>query len=99
MAAPKLRLPHRDYLVFAGPLAAVPTLGHHTGGAFFPQSPNLWWPADRSWFLGTEIDFDSTLIAGSQTLVDAVLAAGGIEAWPVGPEDSLAFDGNRINRP
>lgn len=49
--------------------------------------------------LGSEIDFDSTLIAGSQTLVDAVLAAGGIEAWPVGPEDSLAFDGDRINRP
>lgn len=98
LAAPRLRLPNRDYLVFSGPLAAVPSLGDRSvDGHLFRQSPNLLWPRDRSWFLGTEIDFDSTLIAGSTALVDAVLAADGVEAWPVGPDDSLAYDADVVN--
>lgn len=54
-AAPRLRLPHRDYSLFAGPLAAVPLFGEISpGGHHIAHSPNLMWPADRSWFLGSE---------------------------------------------
>jgi hypothetical protein len=33
------------------------------------RSPNQWWPQDRAWCVASEIDLDSTLVAGSQDLV------------------------------
>ena len=93
---PRLELPHRSYLLFSGPLTESPLFVDPHGVG--PQSPNLFWPADRSWFVATEIDFDSTIVAGSVELVAAVLAEPGLEAWPVGPGDSLAHGGDLINQ-
>jgi hypothetical protein len=100
LAGPRLRLPGRDHVLFRGPLRAALSIGHEHpgGGVFWPQSPSLLWPADRSWCVATEIDFDSTLVAGSRALIDAVLAAADLEAWPVGPEDDLTEQGDLINR-
>ncbi len=54
---PRVQLPGRDYLLFAGPLAAAPELGWaHPLGGFFPQSPNLFWPQDHAWCVASEID-------------------------------------------
>ncbi|MFR9802785.1 hypothetical protein ACL02T_10835 [Pseudonocardia sp. RS010] len=93
---PRLALPGRNYLLFTGPLADAAGLGDPRG--IWPQSPNLFWPQDRSWCVATEIDFDSTLIGGSRRLIDAVLACLGLEAWPVSPGDSLAWDADTLNR-
>lgn len=91
---PRLRLPSRSYLLFTGSLPAAASMGWHATSAWFvPQSPNLFWPADRSWCVATEVDLDSTVVAGSNELVGAVLAAPGLEAWPVAADDSLS--GNR----
>jgi hypothetical protein len=99
LAGPRLLLPNRDYLVFRGPLDAARRMGHQiTDDWFSPQSPSLLWPADRSWCLATEIDFDSTLIGGPQELIDALLHRPGLEAWPVSPADDLSFDGDLLNR-
>lgn len=98
MAGPRLHHPGRDYLVFTGPLDAAKDMGWWLGHNWFePQSPNLFWPAARSWCVATEIDFDSTLLGGDTDLIDAVLAAADLETWPVGPDDSLRFDGDTIN--
>jgi len=59
--------------------------------------PELSWPQDRSWCAATEIDFDSTLVAGSTALIDAVVADSGLEAWPVEPEDALSIAGDTVN--
>ncbi|MFR9804957.1 hypothetical protein ACL02T_22130 [Pseudonocardia sp. RS010] len=93
---PRLALPGRNYLLFTGPLADATGLG--APQAIWPQSPNLFWPQDQSWCVATEIDFDSTLIGGSRRLIDAVLACPGLEAWPVSPGDSLAWDADVVNR-
>ena len=99
LAGPRLRLPGRDYLVFRGRLGAARRMGHQiTDDWFSPQSPSLLWPADRSWCLATEIDFDSTMIGGSLELIDALLQRPGLEAWPVSPADDLTFDGDLLNR-
>ncbi|WP_213814475.1 hypothetical protein [Glaciihabitans sp. dw_435] len=63
------------------------------------QSPSIIWPDDHSWVLATEIDFDSTLIAGSQKLVDELTHTPGIEAMQIGPDADLTSEGDRINRP
>lgn len=49
----------------------------------WPQSPNLLWPEDRAWVMVSEIDFDSTVIAGSHALVSELVADPGIEALPI----------------
>jgi hypothetical protein len=97
---PRLHHPNRDYLLFTGPLHAAQAMGwHSTPNCFEPQSPNLFWPADHLWCVGSEIDFDSTLVAGSGELIDAILAAPELEAWSIGPDDSLAHDGDQVNGP
>ena len=48
-------------------------------------SPNLVWPADRAWFLASEIDFDSTLVGGSSELIETILGDSKLDAWLVGP--------------
>jgi hypothetical protein len=92
-----LRLPHRKYLVLAGPLSTALRIGSWGLGRFFPQSPNLFWPADHTWCVASEIDFDSTLVGGTASLVKAILETPALDAWRVEPADSLACDADKIN--
>ena len=92
---PLLELPGRQYLVFTGTLDPENFAPDRDFFSF--QSPSLSWPADQTWCVATEIDFDSTVVAGSVELIAAVLAHPDLEAWPVGPRDSLQFDGDLIN--
>jgi hypothetical protein len=64
---------------------------------FRREAPNLIWPEDRAWFVATEYDFDSTLVGGSRALIDALLAAPGLEVLEVDPEVSLTADADRLN--
>jgi len=98
-ALPRLRLPNREYLLFRGPLRAALRMGWPTSyRPLDPQSPSLLWPADRSWCVATDIDFDCTLVGGDAELVAAVLGAPGLEAWPVTPADWLTDDSDLLNR-
>jgi hypothetical protein len=75
---PRVQLPHRAYVLFEGSLetATEPQepFGRRVGTAFFPQSPNLFWPQDQAWCVATEIDLYCTLVAGSESLAQALLA-------------------------
>ncbi|MPZ00579.1 MAG: hypothetical protein GEU97_21910 [Actinophytocola sp.] len=95
LTGPRLRHPGRDYLLFSGQLETAIETGFDV--RFGSQSPNLFWPADRTWCVATEIDFDSTLVAGSTSLIDDVLTDPALEAWPVHPGDSLTHDGDTLN--
>jgi hypothetical protein len=61
------------------------------------EAPNLIWPADQSWLVATEVDFDSTLIGGSAALIEAVVHSSDLEAWQVAPDDSLAANADTVN--
>ncbi len=97
MAAPRLELPGRAYLLFRGPLRGV--LPFFTEGelGFWGQTPNLLWPAERTWCVATEIDLDSTVVGGPRALVDALLAHPVLEAFEVHEDDSLMVDGDVVN--
>lgn len=98
LAGPRVRLPGRSYLLLRGPLASARFVGDQvTSDWFDPQFPNLCWPADRAWCVGTEIDVDSTLVAGSRELVDELLTHPQLEALEVQPADSLTADADQVN--
>ncbi|MCV2393598.1 hypothetical protein OEB99_04690 [Actinotalea sp. M2MS4P-6] len=103
LAAPRLELPGRSYLLFRGTIADVPAVLDPDGPWSTPgfgswgQTPNLLWPVDRSWCLATEIDLDSTVIGGPARLIEAVLAHPALEALPLPPDASLTFDAGAAN--
>jgi len=82
---PRVHTPHRDYLLYEESLetsfmGAIKTLEGH--------SPNLWWPSDYAWCVGTEIDFDSTYVGGSKPFIQAILQNEELEAFEVAMTDS-----------
>jgi hypothetical protein len=100
LRAAKFTLPGRDYYLFTGPLDDALRIGTWiTEDWFSPRSPNLWWPDDRSWCVASEIDFDSTLVAGPTGLIDELVHHDDLETWRIGGLDSLAWDGDTINHP
>lgn len=98
MAAPRLELPGRAYLLFRGPMRGVRPFFSAGQSGFWGQTPNLLWPTDRTWCVATEIDLDSTVVGGPRALVDALLAHADLEAFEVHPDDSLMVDGDTVNR-
>lgn len=61
------------------------------------DAPNMWWPQDRAWFVETDIDEDTTCVAGSKQAIDAVLSHPALEALPVGEDDRIDTDGDVLN--
>jgi hypothetical protein len=89
-SVPLLWLPHREHYVFHGPLS-------RTGRAFmidhvWEQSPSMWWPADRAWFVATEVDGYFSYVGGAAACVDAILAEPGLRARPAAADDPLFPD-------
>ena len=80
MAAPRVRVPNRDYLLFAGPLADAGDWGAAPVAPGWPRRelapPTLMWPADRAWFVASEIDLPWTGVAGTRRLVEVLEGRG-----------------------
>ena len=62
------------------------------------HSPSILWPEDHAWVLATEIDFDSTLIAGSAALIRELMQTPELEVWPIRTDADLTRDGDDLNR-
>jgi hypothetical protein len=70
---PLVDLPHRRYYLYRGSiqkaLAPLP----------LEQSPNLWWPEDRAWFVATEIDYAWTYVGAPRRAVEELVEDGRVE--------------------
>lgn len=107
---PRFELPDRDHVLFSAAPAAfadpewildAPWRDREAEGHGFPpsaQHPSILWPADHAWVMVSEIDFDSTIVAGSEELIRAICADPAIEALPVPEGASLHWDADVINR-
>lgn len=76
----------RGHFLLRGPLtgllrsvSAIPDRDQPVSG--------IWWPADRSWFVATEIDFPWTLVAGSHRLVERLLRHPDLEVAAIRHDD------------
>lgn len=65
---------------------------------FNAQSPSILWPDDHAWVLATEIDFDSTLVAGSKALIRELAQTPDLEVLPIPTDADLSWDGDVLNR-
>lgn len=102
---PLLELPGREYVLLATGCdeLADETWPHRAGvgwtSVFEGPLPQLVWPVDRAWVVASEIDWDSTIVAGSRGLVDAVLADEAFEAFEVDEGADLSWEGDLVNPP
>ena len=65
--AARLNTQGRGHFLLRGPLTGV--LASVAVG-FDRPTAGLWWPADRAWFVATEIDLEWTFVAGDTDLVE-----------------------------
>ncbi|HET6857791.1 MAG TPA: hypothetical protein VFH94_11970 [Streptomyces sp.] len=79
---PVFRTPGRDEILLAGPLndADSPTWDAPEAP---PEIPDLWWPQDRAWCVGGDVDLVSTYVGGSAACIADLLASPHLEAHPV----------------
>ncbi|MFJ9637701.1 hypothetical protein [Streptomyces sp. NPDC101178] len=83
---PTFLTPGREEVLLSGPLADVVSPVELDE---FAELPDLWWPEDRAWCVGGDVDLVSTYVGGSPELISALLATPGIEAHAVGPRDRV----------
>ena len=86
-AAPRLVLPDRAHYLFAAGVREFTDPSWTAGAPWvddrWPNSPSILWPDDHTWVLVSEVDFDSTVVAGSRALIDALVADPTIEAHEI----------------
>jgi len=94
----------RHYVLFeagANTFADAAWPGHApwVDNVMWAQSPSILWPDDQSWVLATEIDFDSTLVAGTTALIRELVQTPGLEVLPIRTDADLTWEGDLVNRP
>lgn len=95
-------LPHgsgREFLLVRGPLNAVAEIAEAIGQGDLGSLVHLVWPPDHSWYLATDVDFDSSILGGSVELLNRVASSAGVEALQVNLDDSLTADADYVNSP
>jgi hypothetical protein len=79
---PVFRTPGRDEILLAGRLDDADSPAHDTIEVL-PELPDLWWPQDRAWCVGGDVDLVSTYIGGSAACIADLLATPGLEAHAI----------------
>lgn len=99
---PRLQLPDRGYLLFD---AGVTEFGADDWPDRAPwtrhpwaQSPSILWPEDHAWALVSEIDWDSTVIAGARELIEAIADDRRLEALEIPRDADLTEGGDLLNQ-
>ena len=75
---PRVHLEHEDCLLFTGPINASDNFRFEE----WFQSPTMWWPDDRTWFVSTPVDAFSTYIGGSEPCLNALMNDTVLEVLP-----------------
>jgi hypothetical protein len=90
----RVRLPGRDYGLYAGPIGDALSPADSFGDG---HSPNLWWPQDRAWIVATEIDYAWTYVGGSAALIEKLLSRDTLEVFPARLTDKPFYDSDVVN--
>jgi hypothetical protein len=94
-AAPKLGTDFRRYFLLKWALRSALISPHSAG----ERLADLWWPEDRAWFVGSDVDLLSTYVGGFDACVRALLEDGALEVLPVSVDQGVTWDSDTINPP
>jgi hypothetical protein len=86
--APDLDLPHRRHLLFTATMESL--VSAFTEPPVVIATPSLFWPADRAWYVATDIDLDATYVGGSLPLIEELVGSPELKAVEVLLTDSIA---------
>ena len=84
--SPSLTASVRKYIPFRG---RFEDSDDGEAGLTFGDGPSFWWPADRAWFVSTDIDISSTYVGGSAELAERLLADELLEVFPAELDDPI----------
>lgn len=73
-AAPSIDVRRNPFVLLHGGVAGLPSLS-----ADATAGPSYWWPADRTWVVGTDLDDFCTYIAGTDSCIAALLSETRLE--------------------
>jgi hypothetical protein len=94
-SAPRFELPHRGMLLLTGPVeAAAATLD---ADPWTHQSASLWWPDDRAWCVGTDVDLMTTYVGASARCVEDLQNAPDLEILAVSADQRVTWDSDTVN--
>lgn len=63
------KIPDRKFYLMQTEILDTLKIGHFMFNNFNYEKSNLLWPSDRNWFVVNEIDFDVTLVGGSEQMI------------------------------
>ena len=93
--------PDRSYLLGRGPIGLACDLDRQPLAPGSWQTlglpPQIWWPEDRAWVVGSEIDFNSTIVVTTNAGAEALLTCEGLEVLLVPSDGRLDIAGDVVN--
>lgn len=92
-AAPKFGTDDRRYFLLHAPLQSARTSPHCTGD----RLADLWWPDDRAWFVGSDVDLLSTYVGGTDACIRRLVGDEALESFRVPVDQSVSWDSDTIN--
>lgn len=100
-----LELPDREYIMLETGCAELsdPTWIQRAGLGWQPDwpstgvTPQLIWPEDHAWVVGSEIDWDSTIVSGPHELIESIHEDDRLESFIVEPTADISWYGDQIN--
>jgi hypothetical protein len=61
--------------------------------------PAIWWPDDRAWCVGGDVDLMSTYVGGGADAIDAIVRDTELEALAIPPRQGVTIEADTINPP
>jgi hypothetical protein len=99
-SAASFNVPQRPMHLLCGPLAAIEDFYERYDGRSslcLRNPPSLWWPADKRWCAGTDVDLMTTYVGGSSAAVQTLLADDQLEVLAVPDNQSVTWEADRVN--
>lgn len=87
---PTITLGLRDQVLFRITLSALLGVDKESSREIL-EFPGILWPEDMSWYLSTDIDYNSTIVGGTTDFIDSIIAQASIEAVAISPSLDLTY--------
>ena len=86
----RLEMPNRKYFLLTGDSLSIGELRYPGSGEW--RNPDLVWPDDHAWFIGTDVDFWSLYVGGSLKMIQEIESQFGGSCRRVNFSDKLVVE-------